>query len=93
VTAHGRMVMEGALLGGPELFLVSSPSLIVQNDGQRSVQLLADTHQGTHTLLPGDSIELELSDAQRPCRICFYDGGVQVTAGARPGDGHAARRG
>jgi hypothetical protein len=81
MTEHRRMAPEGELFAGQQSFVVCSTSLVFQNDGQRSIHLLADALHGPLTLLPGDSVELDLSRAGHPCRICFYDGGVQVTGG------------
>ena len=59
-------------------------SLVVQNEGQRSVQILMAAHDGTYTLLPGDTVELEVRGDDGAFRLCFYDGGLQVAGEAKP---------
>ena len=90
MASQGKQVAGNRLFEEQPILFNCAPSLVFQNEGPRSVQLLTDSRHGPYTLLPGDSVVLELSGAEGPCQICFYEGGVQVTGGATRQDRIAA---
>lgn len=58
-------------------------TLLVQNDGHKSVQILVEAQEGVYKLSPGDTVEIALSDLPGQVRLCVYDGGLQVAGTAR----------
>jgi hypothetical protein len=57
-------------------------SLVVTNEGSRSLQIIGDMMTDDATVLPGMSYKIDVADVAGPVQLTFYDGGIQIDRAA-----------